>query len=207
MRRMQCVPEEHRIFVMPTSIFHQHKIDPFRFIGKQRLAFQIQREYPGKIAACLFIRHFGETALDPGLRITLDNEGAGLPIEFIRMGTEYPGLGLAKCQGQSMKQLPCAEPDIFVRPGTQIRLEIDFKSLSDKAVQAIGPDQQIAFVFERIEIRNLLAKIDAYSQVLTPMLQDLQQVYPRNSGKTVAMNRDLLVAMDYVDIVPGFKVS
>src|SRR6266576_5782746 len=51
-----------------------------------------------------------------------------------------------------------------------------------------------------------MPEFDRDAEFFTTPLQDLEQTQARNSREAVAMNGNLLIAMDYIDIVPGFKV-
>src|SRR6267142_598565 len=52
-----------------------------------------------------------------------------------------------------------------------------------------------------------MTEFDRDAEIFTTPLQDLEQTQARNSREAVAMNGNLLIAMDYIDIVPGFKVA
>src|SRR6266550_9638943 len=56
-------------------------------------------------------------------------------------------------------------------------------------------------------MRNLVVKSDFNAELFTSCLQDVEQTQAGDAGKTVAVNRNLLIAMNDVDVVPGFKVA
>src|SRR6266550_8201824 len=49
--------------------------------------------------------------------------------------------------------------------------------------------------------------MNADAELFTLCLQDVEQTKAGDAGKTVAVNRNLLIAMNDVDVVPGFKVA
>ena len=49
--------------------------------------------------------------------------------------------------------------------------------------------------------------MDLNAKLFTSSLQNLQQAKSRDAGKAVAVNRNLLVAMNDIDVVPRFKVA
>src|SRR5687767_2972140 len=49
--------------------------------------------------------------------------------------------------------------------------------------------------------------MDLNAELFTSSLQDLQQANSRDAGKTVAVDRNLFVTMDHIDVVPRFKVA
>src|SRR2546427_1606828 len=106
-----------------------------------------------------------------------------------------------------MKQLVRAIPDVFVGTRAQVGFEVGAEILPDNAVDTIGADQQIAIVLERIDVRDLSSKLDLNAEVFAAPLQNLEQAKAGNAGEAVAMNRDFLIAVDDVNIVPGFEVA
>src|SRR5260370_37976175 len=57
-----------------------------------------------------------------------------------------------------------------------------------------------------MKLRNFCAKVDFDAECFTSPLQNLEQTKAGDTGEAVAMNRNLFAAMNYIDIVPGFKV-
>ncbi|MDX6290122.1 MAG: hypothetical protein QOH42_1921, partial [Blastocatellia bacterium] len=62
------------------------------------------------------------------------------------------------------------------------------------------------FEFQRLKVFDLSSKSDFDAKLFTAMLKDFQQTQARDSGKAITVNRDLLAAMNDVDVVPGRKV-
>src|SRR6266700_5410124 len=101
------------------------------------MTIQVRLEYFGETNARFFVRHGCETRVGPGYGITLDDEGAGRLIEFVRVRGENAGLGLPKSQRQSMEQLFGAVPDVFVGTDAEIRLEVGTEGLPDNAIHSV----------------------------------------------------------------------
>src|SRR6185503_9368907 len=116
-------------------------------------------------------------------------------------------LAFAKGQCQAMKQLVRAVPDVLVRPDAQLRLEHSREFLPDSTVDSVGADKQIAVVLQRRQIADLVMKMDLNAKCFAAALQNFQQTKPRDSREAVAVDRDLLIAMDHIDIVPGLELA
>src|SRR5207248_4471326 len=56
-------------------------------------------------------------------------------------------------------------------------------------------------------MRDLVMKSDFNAELFTSCLQNVEQTKAGDAGKTVAVNRNLPIAMNDVDVVPGFKVA
>src|SRR5216684_6939947 len=123
------------------------------------------------------------------------------------MRREDPGGRFAKGKRQAMEQLVRPVPDVFVWANVEFGLEVFFESFSDEAVHPVSANHEIAVAAQRIDSRNFRPELYEYAEFVTSSLQNLQQTQPRNSGEAVAMNRDLLAAMNDIDIVPGFEIA
>src|SRR6266481_410534 len=64
----------------------------------------------------------------------------------------------------------------------------------------------MALCFQRIDVCDFLPEPNNHPEFFTAALQDLEQAETSDPGKAVAVYRDLLIAMNYIDIVPGCKV-
>src|SRR6184192_1515058 len=107
------------------------------------MAIQVWRKDFSQISACRFIRHPCETRDIPGLAVALDDERARVLVKLVRVRGEGAGRGFAKGQGEPMKQLMGAVPDILVRANAQIRFEVLGKRLPHAAVNSVRTDDQI----------------------------------------------------------------
>src|SRR5947209_10832384 len=168
-------------------------------------------EVPGKyifqVRADVRLRHTAESGPRERLRVAFDNKGAGCLIKLVRVGGENSVIVFAKCKRQPMKELSGAIPNVLVWSYIEIGLELSGEPGPDNAVYAIAADKQVAVSLELFHIADLIMKMDLNSQRLAAASQDLEQPNARNTGKAVAVNRNLLVLVDYVNIVPCLKFA
>ena len=106
-----------------------------------------------------------------------------------------------------MEQLVRSVPDVFVWADAEIGLEFGPEFLPDQTVQPVSANEQIESGSQRIDIHDFLLKTDRHAELLASPLQNLEQPKTRNAGKAVAMNRNLLAAMNYINVIPGFKAA
>src|SRR6266480_83286 len=137
MRCMQCVSEQDDVAMAPVSILNIQEIDPLGIIREQRMAVQISGEDLFKKAACLDISHAREPRVGPRSFVAFDDERAGCLIELVRVCREDTLTMLSKGEGQTVKQLMGAVPDVLVGTDVQRRLKMVFVFLPDGAVHAI----------------------------------------------------------------------
>src|SRR5215470_7876131 len=114
---------------------------------------------------------------------------------------------MAKSERQSVEKLIGAVPDVTVWANVERRLKTFSKNLTYAAVHPISRYQQVAARSHTVAVVDFSAKVDFHSQVFGASLQNLQQTQTLHSGKTVSVDRYFTVAIDYVDVVPGFKCS
>src|SRR6266446_4702165 len=138
------------------------------------MSVQVRLEHCGELSTRLFVQHDRKTCLGPCIRIALDDESAGGPIEFVRVCGEHAGRRLPKSQRQSMEQLFGAVPDVFVGSGAEIRLEADAEGLPDNAIHSVRAYEQFAIAFARFNVGNFILKLDLNAEVFTSPLQDLE---------------------------------
>src|ERR1700682_4936763 len=97
-------------------------------------------------------------------------------------------------------------PDVLVRSHAEVGPQCVRKSLPDEAVHSVRGNDQIAIDFQSFKILDLSSKPDFDAKLFTAVLKNFQQAQTRDPGKAIAVNRDLLAAMNDVNIVPGRKV-
>src|SRR5690349_5626609 len=93
-----------------------------------------------------------------------------------------------------------------MRAQVELRLELFEVTQADRAVYSIRRHQQITLAPQRIHIVNFAAKIDLDAQLFSAALKNLQQLEPRDAGEAVAVNRDLRITMNDVDVVPRLEL-
>ena len=114
---------------------------------------------------------------------------------------------LAKRQCQSVEQLIRAVPNVFVWARAEIGMKVVGISLPDCAVYAISANQQITLPFQSVDVADFISKMNSNPELFAACLENLEQPDSRDPGKAVAVNRNLIVAMHHVDIVPGFELT
>ena len=114
---------------------------------------------------------------------------------------------LAKRQCQPVEQLIRAVPNVFVRPRAQVGMKVVGISLPDCTVHAVSANQQITLPSQSVDVTDFISKMNANPEFFAACLENLEQPDSRDSRKAVAVNRNLIVAMHHVDIVPGFELT
>ena len=93
-----------------------------------------------------------------------------------------------------------------MRAQIELGFELIGVSQPDCAVDAVSANKQIAILSQRLEVLDLGSVTNLNVQLFGASLKYFQQSQPGDAGKTVAVNRDLLVAMNNIDVVPRFKL-
>src|SRR6266404_529117 len=106
-----------------------------------------------------------------------------------------------------MKQLVGSIPDVTIWSHIKRRTKFFRVLLARGAVNSVGRHQQIAILAWEIDVINFSSEKEFDTQLFAASLQNLEKLKPPNSGKAVAMDRNLVVAMDHIDIVPGREIS
>src|SRR5262245_17656857 len=91
-------------------------------------------------------------------------------------------------------------------PNVEVRFELIGVAQADRAVHSVPTDKKITSSAQRFEILDLGAEVDLDAELFRSPLQDFQQPQACDTGKAVAVNRDLLVAMNDIDVVPRFEL-
>src|SRR6476659_2031074 len=76
----------------------------------------------------------------------------------------------------------------------------------DSAVNSVGCDKEIPVHAQRLNVANFRTKVNRDTELCCPCLQNFQQTNTSDAGEAVAVNRDLVSAVNNVDIVPRLKV-
>src|SRR5262245_2500154 len=119
------------------------------------------------------------------------------------MRDEMTRFVFAEGQRQPMKQPIRAQPDIFVLPHVNRRLEEILISAAHGAVSAVGADRQIAIAI-RFYVGHVGMKPQINAEFPAALAQDAQEFQPANARKPVPANRDPLAFVNDVDVVPDF---
>src|SRR2546421_11913838 len=123
------------------------------------------------------------------------------------MRGKYTRVVLAKGQCQSVEQLIRAVPNVFVRARAEVGMKVVGVFLPDRAVHAISANQQITLPSQSLDVADFTSKLNTNPEFFAACLENLEQPDSRESGKAVAVNRALIVAMHHIDIVPGFELA
>src|SRR5215510_7946194 len=105
---------------------------------------QIVCENLSQISTSVSFIHVLKTSFRPGLRIALNNERAGILIEFVGMRSKHSRLILSERECKSMEKLIGAVPDILVGTNVQRWLEMVLVLFTDRAVDTVRANQQVA---------------------------------------------------------------
>ncbi len=168
---------------------------------------QVVCENDAKVITCLLVIHPGETGPFPGLGIAFDNESAGVPIELIGMRGKDTSFVLAERERESMEQLVGAIPNITIRPDIEFGFEPLSVVLPHRAVDSVCRYQQIAMCSQQIDVDYFRSEGDFDIQFRAAALENLEKLQTFDSGKAIAVNGDLAVALDDIDIVPSLEGS
>jgi len=141
--RPERVADQDDVLIAPAPVAHHDEIDPDRFVRQQRMAAQVVFEEILAIAAALFVGHRFKAGFDPGGRVALDDERAGVLAVAVRMGDKDAVPVLAKDQRQRVEPLLRPVPDIFIRPHIERRLKVRAVFLPHDAVDAVGADDKV----------------------------------------------------------------
>src|SRR6266536_1961655 len=193
MRGVQRVAQQDDVLMAPVPIPHQREIYPAdEIIGQKFVALEIVFKETPQICA-----RFG-----PAFLI----EPRALPsrlVEFVRIRDEMTCFVLAEGQRQPMKQLIRTQPDVFVLPHVNRRLEEILISAAHGAGSAVGADRQIALAI-RFYVGHVGMKPQINAEFPAALAQYAQEFQPANARKPVAANRDSLAFVNDVDVVPDF---
>src|SRR5438093_7480809 len=108
--------------MMPARVLDQHEVEPpHEIVRQQPMAVEIVGKNPLEIAARLVRALRGEPGALPRLGRTLHDKRARRLAEFVRVGCEDAGLRLPEAEGEAMKPLVGAEPDVLVAPDVESR--------------------------------------------------------------------------------------
>src|SRR6266545_3824198 len=77
MHRAQRIADQYDVFIAPATVDHRFEVQPLRSVRKERMPAQIIAKDLLAIPAALFIGHSLESGLNPGVRVTFDDERAG----------------------------------------------------------------------------------------------------------------------------------
>src|SRR5262249_37189174 len=121
----------------------------------------------------------------------------------VRMSDEMTCFVFAEGQRQPMKQLIRTQPDVFVLPHVNRRLEEILISAAHGAVIAVGADRQIAIAI-RFYDGHVGMKPQIKADFPEALAQYAQEFQPADARKPVDANRDSLAFVNDVDVVPDF---
>src|SRR5215469_1885155 len=112
---------------------------------------------------------------------------------------------LAKDEGESIKYLVCAKPDIPGLSQFYAGFEMRCVGLAHEAVDAIGGDQQI-IATKLGKVVYLVSEFQRDQELAAAALQDMQQAFARNAGNHMAPATYFLAAIVDVDVIPDHEV-
>lgn len=92
-------------------------------VGHERIAVQPLREQGLAGPAGLVLIHIAETQPFPGLRIAFDDKGRGVVIEAVGVGPDPAVFCFHKDESEGLEHLVRAQPDEFILPDLDVRLE------------------------------------------------------------------------------------
>ena len=164
-------------------------------------------EHLFEIAPSGIIIHIRESCGFPCFRITLDDEGAGILIEFIGMSSKNSGAVFAEDKRQTMKQMPRTELDVFVASRGKIGLELILELGTNSAHYAIGANDKIVSTaaHKGFYIGDRPAKMKIYVEVMASILKHFQHFNARDARKFITTDGDLFIPMDNIDVLPFFE--
>ena len=106
------------------------------------------------------------------------------------MGDEGTVVALAEGEREALEDLARAVPDELV--GEHLDLRLERQPASDRGVEAIRAHEKVAFLRQ---VGDDPVELQAYSRRLASVLQDLQELEPRDPREAVAVDVDLDVAV------------
>src|SRR2546423_15573723 len=95
-----------------------------------------------------------------------------------------------------------AVPNVFVGTRAEVGMKMVGVFLPHCAVHAISANQEFTLQLQSVEVADFIPKMNANPQLFAACLENLEQPDSRDPGKAVAVNRNLIVAMHHIDIVP-----
>src|SRR5438876_3638074 len=103
-----------------------------------------------------------------------------------------------------MKEMWRAIPDIAVRARIELWFELVLIVRAHFAIDPIGPNHKIVRAEWR-KVQDRRAKMQVHSELAAAFLEKVKNLNSCDARKLIAANRDFLIAMDDIDVVPRLE--
>ncbi len=148
----------------------------------------------------LLLRHPVEPGGVPRLLAALDDERARVLGELIAVRLKPAVLGLAEVERERLERAVRPEPRKPVLLRLDGRLERVGERRSDRAVDAVGGDNEIGP--ERVEIGDAVLVVERDAECFRPVFEDLQEPVPPDADEPVPGRAQRLAFEVHGDVVP-----
>ena len=129
----------------------------------------------------------------------LDDPGARVLVEGVRVDLDEPGLGLLEDEGEGVEHEVGAEPDVLAALRGDAFAEVRRVGLAHEAVDAVRADDEVRVR----ELAHLAFEAQVDAQPVRPPLQDLQEQLPWDGRERVPARAHLAPAVVDVDRRPA----
>src|SRR5439155_18729535 len=172
-----------------------------RGVGNQSRSREIFAEQP--LAECdrVGARHALDAGCLPDLLGCLDDEGAGVAVELVRVRLKPAPLGFLEGEGECIEDPPRAQPDVAAAAPLDLRLEHSCISRANRAVDTVAGHDQIAFA-EGGLVAHLGIEYQPHTEGFATPLQDVQQALAADAAEAMSSGGDRAALEVDVDVVP-----
>ena len=144
--------------------------------------------------------HLVDAGLEPDVLRRLDDEGRGGVVEFVGVRLEPAVVGLLEREGEGVEHLVRPEPDEAAFADLDVGLERGGVFVADKAVDAVGGDDEVGVDLGVVLDVGLEHEFDA--EFLAARLQDVEKPLAADAAEAVAAGGDGAALEVHVDVVP-----
>ncbi len=206
MRGVRGIAHQHDPVLHPGRVGDAVEIDELRaaqvtHVGQQRIAVEPRSEQALAEGDRLRHVHLIETRGPPGRLARFDDECRGIVAEAIGVGLEPAPLGLDKDEGEGIEQLVRAEPGESVRARFDGRSEMLRIACADRAVDAIGCDDQVG-VGEFGDVLHLALEDQFHAEFDRAFVEDAEQAPALDAAEAMAAGADDAALEMDVDVIP-----
>ena len=170
-------------------------------VGHQVMALQCVFEH--MFAKCDGLLLIGpvQTMCQPDMFRTLDDERGGVLVELVDVCLKPAMLGFLEVKGEGIVKSVCAQPDISVRAGDDVRLEDVLILCSDAGVDPVTGDNQVSVWIIQVRVGfGFKHQLDPES--LAASLQDVEQLFAADADEPMSPGSDGAPLEQQLNVVP-----
>src|SRR5262249_44031080 len=203
MRRVQRVPKQHDIFVIPALVLHHREAAPKRAVRDQPVPAQEMRPHFSKVGNRLRLAE----PLQERLRLLprrlgrLDDPGAHARLVLI--SAEIPNAVLVgrEVERECLRGSGGPKPDEMVAAVFDLRLEMLLVFLTNEAVDAVRCNDQVGTV-KTVEVLYFGLKAQLDAKLAAAPMQHVEQGAPLGSAESMSARPHHLTMEEEIDLVP-----